>query len=238
MDWRDEGVLLTSRPHGETSMIIEVFTPNHGRHAGLVRGGVSRRLQPVLQPGSQLDLTWRARLEDHIGTFTVEPVSARAALLSDRIALAGLNAVAGLTAFALPERAPHPDLYRLTIALLDLMDQGADWPYHYLNWELALLEEMGFGLDLTACAVTGRANDLAFVSPKTGRAVSREGAGEWADRLLPLPACLLGVPPQSRAELLEALTTTGHFLRHHLAPSLGPRPLPEARARLIAALSR
>ncbi|MFU8777847.1 MAG: DNA repair protein RecO [Roseovarius sp.] len=235
MDWRDQGILLSSRRHGETSVIIEVFTPERGRHAGVVRGGASRRMAPVLQPGAQLDVEWRARLEDHIGTFRVEPLKSRAWTMSDRMALAGLNAVCALLLFVLPEREAHAELYRKTLILLDLLDQPEIWTLAYLNWELALLEEMGFGLDLRRCAVLGeKANDLSYISPKTGRAVSRAGAGEWADRLLPLPPCLMGHGPAPDAEILQGFEVTGHFLRNHLAPQLGNRPLPEARARYVA----
>ncbi|MDA5093198.1 DNA repair protein RecO [Aliiroseovarius sp. KMU-50] len=238
MDWRDEGALLSVRKHGETSVIIEVFAAEHGRHAGIVRGGVSRKMQPILQPGTQLDLTWRARLEEHIGSFTVEPIKARALIMSDRSALAGLNAMTALLRFALPERETHPVLYSRTQSMLDLLAANPLWPVAYLKWELALLEEMGFGLDLSQCAVTGSKDDLAYVSPKTGRAVSAEGAGEWADRLLPLPAELLGVGQGRLENVLDGLVTTGHFLTHGLAHSMGDKPLPEARARLLDRLKR
>jgi DNA repair protein RecO (recombination protein O) len=235
MDWRDQGILLSSRRHGETSAIIDVFTPHHGRHAGIVRGGASRRMAPVLQPGAQLDLEWRARLEDHLGTFRVEPVKSRAWSMGDRMALAGLNAVCALLRHALPERAVHERLYRQSLTLLDLLDRPDIWPLAYLNWEMTLLEEMGFGLDLRRCAVMGeRANDLSYISPRTGRAVSRAGAGDWADRLLPLPPCLLGEGPAPDAEILQGFAVTGHFLTGHLAPHLGDKPLPEARARYVA----
>lgn len=227
------------RRHGESSAIIDVFTEEHGRHTGVVRGGASRRMAPVLQPGAQLDVTWRARLEDHLGSYHAEPLRSRAAAaLSGRLALAGLNAVTVLLAFCLPEREPHPDLYVRSERLLDLLEHEDLWPLAYLQWELALLEEMGFGLDLSACAVTGRQAGLAYVSPKTGRAVSREGAGEWVDRLLPLPPVMLGQGDAGDAEILQALRTTGYFLKAHLAPSLGSQPLPEARGRLADLLSR
>lgn len=239
MEWRDQGILLSSRKHGENSVIIEVFSPIHGRHAGIVRGGTSRKIAPILQPGAQLSLTWRARLEDHIGAFTVEPIRSRAAIvMSDRLALAGLNAVTGLLLFALPDREPHLPLYRRTEILLDLLEHTDVWPLAYMRWELALLEEMGFGLDLSECAVTGRTDGLEFVSPRTGRAVTREGAGEWAEQLLPLPACLLGHGLAPDIEVIDALRTTGHFLENNLAADLGNRPLPDARARLISLITR
>ena len=235
MEWRDQGILLSSRTHGETSAIIEVFTPARGRHAGVVRGGASRKLAPILQPGAQLDVTWRARLEDHIGTCTVELLRSRAATsMGDRLSLAGLNAVIALLLFCLPEREAHERLYRKTEALLDLLGQGDVWPLAYLQWEMVLLDDMGFGLDLSECAVLGAgANDLYYVSPKTGRAVSRAGAGDWADRLLPLPPCLLGHGSAPDKEVVEALNVTGYFLQHRLAPELGHKPLPEARARFV-----
>ncbi len=237
MDWQDQGTVLSLRPHGESSAIVELFTVAHGRHMGVVRGGTGRRLAPHLQPGSDLAVTWRARLEDHIGAYTVEPLRNRsAAIFGDRAALAALNAVTALLAFTLPEREPHPRLHARSMALLDLLG-GPGWQQVYLRWELELLEEMGFGLDLGACAVTGSRDGLVYVSPRTGRAVSREGAGEWADRLLPLPPVLLGggAGPQ---DIALGLRTTGHFLSQHLAAALGDRPLPEARARLVALLSR
>ena len=234
MEWRDQGILLGVRRHGENAAILDVFTPERGRHLGVMRGATSRKIAPILQPGAQLDLRWRARLEDHMGSFTVEPVRSRSAMaLADRLSLAGLNAVAALLMFLLPEREQHLALYQRTEALLDILDEVEVWPLAYLKWEMAVLEELGFGLDLRKCAVTGSREDLAFVSPKTGRAVSREGAGEWADRLLPLPLCMLGQGGASDAEIADGLKTTGYFLAHRLAPTLGNKPLPEARQRFI-----
>lgn len=239
MDWQDEGVVLAVRRHGESAAIVELFTAVHGRHAGVVRGGASRRLAPLLQPGAQLQATWRARLEDHVGTFTIEPLKGRAgALLADRAGLAGLASVTALLAFALPERAPHPALYARSVALLDALGAAPDWPLAYLRWEMALLEEAGFGLDLGRCAVTGARDGLAYVSPRSGRAVSHAGAGAWAPRLLVLPQCLLGQGPALPGDLAQGLRLTGHFLETWLAPALGERPLPPARARLVAVLTR
>ncbi|MEM9966993.1 MAG: DNA repair protein RecO [Pseudomonadota bacterium] len=239
MEWRDQGILLSSRRHGESAAIIEVFTPQHGRHLGVVRGGASRKIAPTLQPGAQLDLAWRARLETHIGNFTVELIQGRAATaMQSRLSLAGLNSVTGLLSFCLPERQPHADLYLRTHALLDLMDQPTLWPLAYLHWELQLLEDMGYALDLTACAVTGATETLAYVSPKSGRAVSAAGAGDWADRLLPLPDVLRGIGSGSDAEIAQGFVTTGYFLSMHLARDLGEQPLPEARARFVETFTR
>jgi DNA repair protein RecO (recombination protein O) len=238
MEWRDEGVLIAMRLHGESAAIIEVFTAAHGRHLGVVRGGASRRMAAVLQPGSQVMVGWRARLEAHIGAFVPEPLRARAGLLADRLALSGLNAVCAMLQVALPEREAFAGLWRATIGLLDAMEAGAQWQADYLRWEMLLLEEAGFGLDLSRCAVTGSREDLAFVSPRTGRAVGRQAAGEWAAKLMPLPAVMLGQGPASGAELVQGLAVTGHFLERGLAPVLNGRALPEARNRLIELLAR
>lgn len=239
MDWRDTGVLLAVRRHGENNAIAEIFTAEHGRHTGVIRGASSRRVAPALQPGTQLDVTWRARLEAHMGSFTVEPLQSRAAkIMSDRLALAGLGSVAALLVMALPERDPQPRLYAATIALLDLMCASDDWPLAYLRWERLLLEEMGFGLDLDTCAATGATEDLIYVSPRSGRAVSRRGAGAWANRLLPLPKALLDARDATLTEIQSGLTTTGHFIETRLVPELGQTSPPEARRRLLDAIQR
>ncbi|KEO54157.1 DNA repair protein RecO [Thioclava pacifica] len=238
MDWQDHGTILSARPHGESSMIVELFSAAHGRHAGVVRGGASRKMAGMLQPGNRVMATWRARLEDHLGSYTLEPLQSRAVILSDRQALAGLNAATALLRFTLPEREPHDALFAASEALFDAMAEGGDWVPLYLRWELGLLEEMGYGLDLSSCAVTGSRDDLAYVSPRSGRAVSRAGAGEWAPKLLPLPLCLLGQGPASLAEIVQGLRLTGFFLGERMAPDLGDRPLPEARQRLVDLLGR
>ncbi|GAA6209080.1 DNA repair protein RecO [Cognatishimia sp. WU-CL00825] len=238
MDWRDQGIVVSTRKHGENSVILEVFTQEHGRHAGVVRGGTSRKMTPILQPGAQVDLRWRARLEEHIGSFQVEPLRSRAGALADRFALAGLNAVTSLLGFCLPERVPHQALYQRTVLLLDLLGQNEIWPLGYLRWEMALLEDLGFQLDLSACAVTGARDGLVYVSPKTGRAVTAAGAGDWADRLLPLPPVMLGQGAGEDAEVYAALGVTGYFLETKLAQSQSLRALPEARARFVDKLSR
>lgn len=236
MEWQAEGTVIARRPHGETAIIIDVLTEGHGRHAGLVPGGASRKRAAMLQPGARLDLRWRARSGDQLGHFTAEPVRLRAGLLADPLGLAGLNAVCALLVFALPERDPHPGLVALTESLLDEMESGGDWPESYLRWEMRLLDEMGFGLDLSSCAVTGRREGLAYVSPRSGRAVSREGAGEWAERLLPLPALMGGAGDNRGNGLAEGLAITGHFLETRLGAELVGRPLPAARGRLIRRL--
>lgn len=234
MEWREEGTVLRRRAHGENAVILDVMTSAHGRHAGVVPGGASSRRAAMLQPGARLMLHWRARLDDQLGSFAVEPVASRAALLADPLALAGLNAVCALLVFALPERDPHPRLASASEALLEAMVAGADWGAEYLRWELRLLDEMGFGLDLGRCAVTGAADGLAYVSPRSGRAVTSEAAAGYAPRLLPLPALLGG----QGGGLAEGLALTGHFLSNRLAADLVGKPLPAARARLAGLLAR
>ena len=245
MDWRDEGILLTARRHGESAAIVEIFTAAHGRHAGVVRGGGSRRMAPILQPGTRLAVEWSARLEEHIGTFRVDPVGGRAsatltAIMADGPALATLAAATALVAATLPERDSHPDLYARSLDLLDALAVEPDWPARYAAWELALLAELGFGLDLAACAVTGSTQDLVWVSPRTGRAVSRSAGAPWADRLLALPAFLRGVGDGAPgpAEVAAALALTGHFLDARVAPGLPRGTLPPARGRAVAAILR
>lgn len=233
MEWQDEGLVLTTRRHGENSVILEVLTARHGRHAGIVRGGAGRRLSPHLQPGTGLALTWRARLEDHLGSFTVEPVQARAGLLAGRDSLAALASAAALVVFALPERDPVPQFYLRTLRLMDALEAGGGLAA-YAHWELALLSELGFGLDLSACAATGAETDLVYVSPRSGRAVSREAGRPYAEKLLPLPefwrSGAAAAPPE---QIRAALRTTGFFLQERLCPALGKPSLPPARHRVL-----
>ncbi|WP_424932876.1 DNA repair protein RecO [Amaricoccus macauensis] len=243
MEWRDEGILLTVRRHGESSAIIEVLTHGHGRHAGVVRGGGSRRMAPILQPGARLALDWQARLEDHIGTFRVDPKPSNMALiLSDRAALAALGSISALVTASLPEREAHPQLYATTLELVESLAVAQDWPCLYAAWELALLAELGFGLDFSRCAATGGTEDLVWVSPRSGCAVSREGGAPWADKLLPLPEFLRSgwdaAIPVSGADLAAAFRLTGHFLEARLGPSLARERVPAARGRAVDVILR
>jgi len=237
IEWQDEGAVLAVRPYGEAAAIVEVFTARHGRHAGLVRGGAGRRLSPVLQPGGQISVTWKARLDDQLGAYVVEPLRSRAAqAMGARLALAGLNAVTALLLATLPERDAHPALYARTVGLLDLLDRPDLWPLAYLQWELVLLEELGFALDLASCAVTGATEGLDHVSPRTGRAVSAAAAGDWTARMLPLPPVLRGNGAAHGAEIALALGTTGYFIEHRLLRQTDGR-LPPARARLVGLIA-
>jgi len=234
MEWSGEASVMAQHRHGESAVILTVLTREAGLIRGLVPGGASARRAAMLQPGNRISLRWRARLEDQLGTFAAEPARARPGLLAGADALAGVNAVTALLVFALPERDPHPRLADATEALLDRMDAGADWAETYLRWEMRLLDELGFGLDLTRCAVTGARDGLAYVSPRSGRAVSAQAAGDWAPRLLPLPALLGG---RGNGGVRDALALTGHFLQSRLAEVHAGKPLPPARARLVARLA-
>ncbi|MBT6894683.1 MAG: DNA repair protein RecO [Rhodobacterales bacterium] len=237
MEWTSEGVIVSVRKYGENSVIIDTLTPTHGRHLGVVRGGASRKMAATIQPGSQVKLEWRARLEEHLGNFRVEQLESRSDMFDDRLRLAALSSICSIVTFSFPERMPVAELYNSTLNLMDTLNTGGDWKPLYALWELQVLEEMGFGLDLTSCAVTNVTQDLIYVSPKSGRAVSRKAAGEWKERLLPLPSFLRNkFETANHEDILNSLKTTGHFLSSWLATSLGERKLPEARNRLISRL--
>lgn len=236
MEWSDDAIVLSSRAHGETGAILEVLTREHGRHLGLVRGGASRRTKPTLQPGNTVHVHWRARLEEHLGSFAAEPIRARAGeMLEDRAALSGLNAFAAMTGAAMPEREPHAPVYDVGEILLDAMmaSDFAHWGALYVRWEAGLLEALGFGLDLSKCAATGVVDNLIYVSPRTGRAVSAEAGAQYKERLFALPGFLLGSQnaEPSTADIAAGLRLTGHFLLDRvLAPHDHEMPL--ARSRL------
>lgn len=239
MEWQDTGTIISVRKHGETSTIVDVLTEKHGRHAGIVRGGASRKLAPILQPGTQVDAEWRARLEEHLGSYNLEPTRSRASILSDRLALSAMGSVCAVVNFAFPERMSFPRLYEATIDLFDQMSEGGAWLSDYALWEYAVLEELGYGLDLDSCAASGVMQDLIYVSPKSGRAVSAVAGADWADRMLPLPRFLRAqTATKEAADVLDALKTTGYFLERRLAPALGNRPLPDARARFVHGLQK
>jgi len=238
MDWRDTGFVLSGRRHGENGLIVELLTREHGRHAGLVRGGQSPRRRALFQPGNAVSAIWRGRLEEHLGTLECELVEAHAArLLDDPDRLAALNAAAAVLATSLPDREAHPELYAGFEALLGVLDSAADWAAAYVAWECGLLAGLGFGLDLGRCAVTGTNQDLAYVSPRTGRAVSRDTGAPYHDKLLPLPAFLWRDSAAEPADIVAGLILTRHFLLHHLLQPQGGR-LPEARERLHERMRR
>jgi DNA repair protein RecO (recombination protein O) len=240
VEWRDEGIVIGVRRHGETSVILDLLTRQHGRHLGLVRGGRSHKLQPSLQVGNGLDAVWRARIEDHLGDYKIEARVMRAARLMDHpAALYGLSHLTGL-ARLLPERDPHEALYEtLGIVLDQLVDPLLAAPL-VIRFELAVLGELGFGLDLGECAATGRTDELVYVSPKSGRAVSREAGLPWHDKLLSLPEFLKQTGGEAKAmpddlAIHQGFLLTGFFLERHV---YGPRALamPDARQGFIASI--
>ena len=232
MLWRDTGFVLATRRHGENALIVDLLTREHGRHAGLVRGGQSPRVRAMLQSGNEVAAVWRGRLDEHLGTIACEMVRAHAArFLDDPGRLAGLTSAAALVGAALPEREPHGDVFTSFARLIEALDSAVDWPAQYVRWEHDLLSALGFGLDLSRCAVSGATAGLAYVSPRTGRAVSRTSGLPYHDRLLPLPEFLWRNTPADEAELDLGMTLTGHFLVHHVFAPQG-RTLPAARMRL------
>tara|TARA_R110002095_G_scaffold208816_1_gene194787 strand:+ start:2742 stop:3530 length:789 start_codon:yes stop_codon:yes gene_type:complete len=246
MQWTDNGLILSVRKHGENSVIIHAFTCGKGRCAGLVRGGVSRRLRGILQPGNEVDLTWRSRLADQLGSFTVEARKSRASKLFDTPgALAGGSSALALLDIVLPEREAHATLYKATLLLFDALADAPDiWPLLLARWELGLLGEIGYGLDLSSCAATGATSGLVYVSPKSGRAVSREAGAPYHDKLLPLPGFLRARKLDEDAgeevspgDILDGLMLTGYFVEkfiseHHPGVHLS------ARGRMMTVLKR
>jgi len=238
MDWESEGYILSVKKHGETSAIIDVFTPDKGRHPGLVRGGVSRRSRPVLQPGNKVKVAWRGRLSEHLGAYKVEALSARAAeLMDDRLSLSGLNAICAVARECLPEREPHIDVYNALEVLIENLHDPEIWPALYVRWEAGLLTAMGYGLDLMSCAATGVNDNLTHVSPRSGRAVSASAAEPYKDKLLALPGFLLGRPYAPIEDVVDGLSLTGYFLETRVQWGVN-KTLPDARARMIERLLR
>jgi len=231
MDWRDDGIVLSLRKHGESSVIVHLLTREHGRHSGLVRGGNSKKLRGVLQPGNEVHANWRARLEEHLGGYSIELLDGHTGrVLSDPNRLAAMSSACALVDICLPEREPHLNLFAsLKALLLVLPDEG--WEGAYVAWELSLLAELGFGLDLSACAATGATEDLIYVSPKSGRAVSAEAGEVYRKKLLPLPAFLLQNTAFNSTSLSEGLRLTGYFLERHVLSPHG-KLLPDARGRI------
>jgi DNA repair protein RecO (recombination protein O) len=239
MNWSDEGVVLSVKSHGETAAIAELLTRSHGRHFGLVHGGQGRKLRPVLQVGNHVDVTWKGRLEENLGYFTVELRKGyAAAAMQDAAALSGLTSLCALSRF-LPERDPHPNHFEITLFVLGFLDDIQVWPALYVRWELSLLSELGFGLDLTACAATGANDNLIWVSPKSGRAVSASAGEPYQDRLLRLPPFLTGAYRDivTHQDVLDGLALTAAFLKSRVLDPAG-LSMPEGRQRLVSTLSR
>ncbi|MBN8981318.1 MAG: DNA repair protein RecO [Rhizobiales bacterium] len=243
MEWTDEGIVLGVRRHGESSAIVELMTRSHGRHLGLVRGGAGSRMRPLLQPGNTVNAVWRARLDEHLGYYAIEATKLRAATM-----FASSHAVYGVTHLAslarlLPERDPHEEIYETMESILEDFDDAATAGAHLVRFELAMLTELGFGLDLSACAASGKSDDLMYVSPKSGGAVSREAGEPWRDRLLRLPPFLLQDSRHLQAnswsvqDLEDGFKLTGLFLLRNVLEPRGASHS-DAREGFIAAVAR
>ncbi len=237
MEWSDRGLVVGLKKHGESSVILELMTRAHGRHLGVVRGGRSKAMQSVLQPGNEVEAVWRARLEDHLGLFAVEAAHLRTgALIARAQALHGVNLLAGLLRL-LPEREPHPRLFDMAQTIAGQLCDGEAAPALLVRFELALLAQLGFGLDLESCAATGRTDDLIYVSPKSARAVCREAGEPWAARLLPLPAFLRAAPSEkvSDEEAAAGFRLTEYFMLRDVYRPRGLKP-PDSRQAYLACL--
>jgi len=233
MDWIDRGIVLTARKHGETSLIVSLLTEFHGRHAGLVRGGAGRRNRGLYQPGNLVSARWRGRLAEHLGTYSCEILDAGAASLLNRpLELAALQSAAALTELSLPDRENHHNIFNGLSILFKTLQEVETWLVVYVKWELGLLKELGFELDLSQCAATGTTEDLAYVSPKTGRAISRLAGDPYRNVALTLPPFLVDPDATSDpTDIYNALRLTGYFLERHVFGEVGAPP---ARQRLIS----
>ena len=234
MEWEDDAYVLSARAHGESGAIVDLLTSEHGRFAAHVAGGASRKMKPFLQPGSRVIARYRARVSEQLGSASLEPVGeGPAALFDDAMALAGLSAAASVAAGALPEREAHPGVFFGLEALILALANPDVWPAVYVRFEAGLLQDLGFGLDLSRCAATGSTDDLIYVSPRTGRAVSRQAGEPYKDKLLKLPPFLLGAQAGlGDGDVDLGLILTGHFLEQFVFSPLN-RPLPPARVWLV-----
>lgn len=234
MDFQDDAFVLSARAHGDTGVVAELLTQTHGRRAAYVAGGASRRMRPFLQPGARVVAEYRARTSEHLGSARLEPVGeGPAALFDDPLALTGLSAAAAVAQGALPEREPHPGAFLAFEALMGAFAFPDIWPAVFVRFEAGLLEDLGFGLDLSKCTVTGDVDDLMWVSPRTGRAVSRSAGAPYADKLLKLPPFMLGAQAGlGSGDVKAGLDLTGHFLEAFVFHPLN-KPLPPARVWML-----
>ena len=238
MEFHEEAFVLSARAHGDTGVVVDLLTETHGRHAAFVAGGASRRMKPFLQPGARVIADYRARTSDHLGSARLEPVGeGPSALFDDGLALSGLAAAAAVAQGALPDREPHPGAFLAFEALMATFQIPSVWPAIFVRFEAGLLDDLGFGLDLSRCAVTGTMDDLIWVSPRTGRAVSREAGAPYADKLLTLPPFMLGAQAGlSEGDVRAGLDLTGHFLEQFVFHPQN-KPIPSARVWLVDKLA-
>ncbi len=239
MEWSEPGIIIGTRKHGEASVIVEIFCAGQGRHMGLVRGGRGRRMRSVLQPGNRVLATWRARLSDHLGYFLIEPDQLDAArYMADPLRLAALNTINELVRL-LPERDAHDHLHAAYVHILDYIRSDEDWADEFVRWQLLLLQELGFGLDLTSCAATGGVDNLVYVSPKSGRAVGAGAGAPYKDKLLPLPQFLVHdrhANPEWR-DVQNGLRLAAYFLTRNVYEPRGIEP-PESGERMNRLLAK
>ena len=235
MEWKDDAIVLAVRPHGENGALVSLLTKSHGRHPGLVRGAHSKANRGTLLPGNRVEALWRARLAEQLGMLRCELVDAHAArALDDPARLSALSAACAMCETLLPERQPHSATHAAMVALLQSLDSQT-WPSVYVHWELALLRDLGYGLDLGACAATGQNDGLAYVSPKSGRAVSLSAGEAYRDKLLKLPRFLVEGGEGDTTQILDGLNLTAFFLDRHVLSPHG-NTMPPARGRLIERL--
>jgi len=235
MEWTDQAIVLSVRRHGENSAVVNLLTREHGRHAGLAKGGAGKAARGALQPGNRLLAQWKARLAEQLGFLSWELQGSQGTnWLHDAARLAGVSSACAMVEATLPEREAHPAVHDGLVALLDALGEEA-WASLYVHWELGLLGDLGYGLDLSCCAATGTTADLTFVSPRSGRAVSALAGEPYRDKLLALPGFLLEKRAGTNDEVRDGLHLTGHFIERHV---LGPyhRTLPAARSRLVERL--
>lgn len=238
MDFHEEAFVLSARTHGDTGAVVDLLTETSGRRSAYIAGGASRKMRPFLQPGARVVADYRARTSDHLGAARLEPIGeGPSALFDDALALTGLAAAAGVAQGALPEREPHPGVFLAFEALMAAFVMPSVWPAIFVRFEAGLLDDLGFGLDLSRCAATGTADDLIYVSPRTGRAVSREAGAPYADKMLTLPPFMLG----AQAGLIEGdvkagFDLTGHFLEQFVFHPQN-KPLPPARVWMLDKLA-
>lgn len=237
MDFHEEAFVLSARAHGDTGAVVDLLTESQGRRSAYVAGGASRKMKPFLQPGARVVADYRARTSDHLGSARLEPVGeGPSALFDDPLALTGLSAAAAVAQGALPEREPHPGAFLAFEALMGAFVMPEVWPAIFVRFEAGLLEDLGFGLDMSRCAVTGGMDDLVWISPRTGRAVSREAGAPYADKLLKLPPFMLGAQAGlAEGDVGAGFDLTGHFLEQFVFHPQN-RPLPEARVWMIERL--
>ncbi|MEP6341892.1 MAG: DNA repair protein RecO [Maricaulaceae bacterium] len=236
MDWASEGYIISVRRHGESSAIVEVLTPDMGRHAGLVRGATSRRMRPLLEIGNKVHVSWRSRLSEHLGYYAIEPIEMRAAtLMMERVSLMGLNVTCAVAKTVLPERQSFPHVYAAFDVLMQNFEDPEIWPALYVRWEMGVLSALGYGLDLSCCASTGVVDNLTHVSPRSGRAVSAEAATPYLDKLYPLPSFMIGGRDVSGEDIENGLRLTAYFLETRVQWGVN-QTLPDNRRMMIERL--